>query len=175
MKNFLRYSLWFALALTLFSCDKDEEEPTYSTRFHVYFWNVDTLPLTIPSTAFEQTFRLQDLEGRAGRIIGVPGMYAADQQDTLHIENTILKTFIFEDTGSTAYISSIKSDIIEGKWFTIINEEQNQLKIILDKNEETQPRVISLQIWTSGSPDAPDDGHPTCDQLTIYQQPAKSE
>ena len=80
-----------------------------------------------------------------------------------------------EETGATNYISSILSDTVRGKWFTIINEEEKQLRVILDKNEETETRTLAIAVWTSGNPLFTGNGHPTCDPLIIYQQPEKSE
>lgn len=170
MKNLLPYSLLFALAFIIFSCDKDDE-PIYATKFHYYNWNADTLPLTVPSSAFDQSFQLKDLDGYVGGIIGVPDLLAKDQNDSVWIENTTLKPVYVEESGVTNYIKSIVSDTIRGKWFTVINEEKNQLRIILDKNESSKTRFLGITVWTSGNPQVTDKGHPHCDQFIIFQQP----
>ena len=177
MKNLLPYSILFALAFLVFSCEKDDgDEPNYSTKFHYYLWDADTVPLTVSSGALEQTFQLKDRNGYPGGIVGVSSLQARDQQDSVtDIYNTALKPVYVEETGVTNYINSIVSDTIRGKWFTVINEEQKQLRIILTKNEDSQTRMLGMVVWTSGNPQITDDGHPTCGQLIIYQQPAESE
>lgn len=176
MKSLLPYGLLFILAFSLFSCDKDEKEPVYATKFHYYLWDADTVPLTVPAHASEQTFHLKDSNGYPGGIIGVPSTEARDQADSItRIYNTALKPVYVEETGVTNYINSIVSDTIRGKWFTVINKEKKQLRVILDKNEETEKRILSIAVWTCGNPLFIGNGHPTCDPLTIYQQPAKSE
>ena len=173
MKSLLPYGLLFILAFSLFSCDKDEKEPVYATKFHYYLWDADTVPLTVPAHASEQTFHLKDSNGYPGGIIGVPSTEARDQADSItRIYNTALKPVYVEETGVTNYIVS---DTIRGKWFTVINEEKKQLRVILDKNEETEKRILGIAVWTCGNPLFIGNGHPTCDPLTIYQQPAKSE
>lgn len=176
MKSLLPYSLLFILAFSLFSCDKDEKETVYATKFHYYSWDADTVPLTVSADAFEQTFRLNDFNGYPGGIIGVPSTEAKDQADSItRIYNTALKPVYVEETGATNYINSIISDTLRGKWFTVINEEKKQLRVILDKNEETETRTLAIAVWTNGNPLFIGNGHPTCDPLMIYQQPAKSE
>lgn len=174
MKNILQYSILFLCVLLLFACNK-EEEPLYATKFHYFLWDADTIPLTVSSAAFEQTFHLKDFYGNPGGIIGVPDMQVRDQIDSVtDFRNTALKPVYVEETGVTNYINSIVSDTIKGKWFTVINEEKKQLRIILDENKGTEKRTLAMLVWTSGNPDIRE-GHPACDQLVIYQQPAKSE
>lgn len=175
MKHILQYSTLFICTFLLFACNKDDEEPVYATKFHYFLWDADTIPLTVSSSAFEQTFHLKDFNGNPGGIIGVPDMQVRDQVDSVvNIRNTTLKPVYVEETGVTNYINSIVSDTIKGKWFTIINEEEKQLRIILDENKGTEKRSLAMLVWTSGNPEIRE-GHPACDQLIIYQLPAKSE
>lgn len=175
MKSLLSCGFLFIFVFSLFSCDKDEKENVYATKFHYYSWDADTVPLTVPAHASEQTFHLKDFNGYPGGIIGVPSTEARDRTDSItRIYNTALKPVYVEETGATNYINSIISDTIRGKWFTVINEEQKQLRVILDKNEETETRTLAIAVWTSGNPLFTDNGHPTCDPLVIYQQPEKA-
>lgn len=176
MKNLLSYSFLLALAFTLFSCDKDEEKPGRVLAPYSYFWDAVTLPLTVPSSAFDRTFRLKNDEGYNGGIIGVPYMWAKIQQDTVNIRNLTLEPAIEEDSSRiTQYFPSVKSDTITGKWFTVINEEKKQLRIILDKNEETETRFLKIEVWTSGNPQVQSLGDPLCERFVIFQHPSKSE
>ncbi len=176
MKNLLLYSILFILAFSLFSCEKDDKEPIYATKFHYYLWDADTVPLTVPASAFDKTFHLKDYDGYPGGIVGVPDMQARDQIDSVtDFRNTTLKPVYVEETGVTNYVNSIVSDTIRGKWFTVINEEQKQLRIILDKNEGTEKRTLAIAVWTSGNPQLSGDGHPTCDDLFICQLPEKKQ
>lgn len=133
------------------------------------------MPLTVAPSAFDQVFRLKDSDGYWGKIDGVPSMYAVDQAGIIHIDNTTLKPVPSTDTGGTNYIKSIVSDTIQGDWFTIINEEKRQLRIILDKNEESKTRFLNIYVWTNGNPQVADKGIPLCGNLEIFQKPSEDE
>lgn len=150
------------MALLLLACNKDEET-VYATRFHGYGWEVDTVPLTVPSAPYDQAIQLKDLEGNTGGIDGVTDVYAVDGQDTTIFRNTALRNNRM----------AIITDTIEGKWFTIINIDKKQLRIILNENAGTEKRTLYMAFWSYHlDKRLYDDGHPTCDPLTIYQLPA---
>lgn len=165
MKNLLRISILFAFTFGLLSCNKDKEPDSYYTKLYYFTWDVNTNPLILSSSALDQTFQIKDGEGNPGGIIGVPGMLAGSQQDTVRIENTGLNSDLK---------NSILSDTIRGTWFTIITEEERRLRVILDKNEETKTRSLAIAVWVSRLDDS-HDGVPMCDQLIIYQLPLKKD
>lgn len=173
MKKLLRSIVALALVYSLSSCDKDDKELGFM-KFHWFSWDIDTIPLTIPSSAFDHAFYLQDAEGYSSGIHGVPHAFFGTEQNMESIKNTFLKPVIDPETGFQNYINSVKSDTIRGTWFTVINEEKKQLRVILDKNEGTETRVLGMYVWASGNPDVYK-GHPECNRIVIHQQPSKNQ
>lgn len=173
MKNILLSTLALICIFSLPSCDKDDKEIGFM-KFHWFSWDIDTIPLTIPSSAFDHAFHLKDAEGYPGGVHGVPYAYFGTEQNMESIENTVLKPVIDPETGFQNYINSIKSDTIRGTWFTVINEEKKQLRVILDKNEGSETRVLGMYVWPSGNPDV-NKGDPECNGIVIHQQPSKNQ
>lgn len=165
MKHILQTYILFVCAILLLSCNDDEQEPVYMTKFYDLHWDVDTMPLILPSSALNQTFEIKDRYNYPGGIKGVPGMFASSQQDTIRIENTGLNSELK---------NSILSDTIRGSWFTVITEEERRVRVILNKNEETATRCLAIAVWAYQLQNI-HDGVPMCDQLVIYQLPSKKE
>lgn len=82
-------------------------------------------------------------------------------------------------------LSAIVSDTVRGRWFTVITEENKQLRVILDENrvwdendppnEKQKMRTLSIAVRVTGNPQFAGEGQSTCERLVLYQLPAKKE
>ena len=173
MKNLLSYSLLVISAFSLFSCAKhyyDEPGP----NFHFYYWDAKSIPLTVPSSALEQTFQLKDREDYSAGIAGILEITVMELDSVTVVYNTVSQPELGENA-----LSAIISDTVKGKWFTVITEEKKQLKVILDENnplnEKQKMRTLSIAVRVTGNPQFAGEGQSTCERLVIYQLPAKKE
>lgn len=167
MKKLLKKIIILAFTLSLFSCNNDDDEPIYKF-YHEYSWDVDSIDLIIPPSAFDQTFQIKDIDGNIGGIIGVTeywyGINVQSIHDAVRVDNTAL---INER-------NSIISDTIRGDWFTVINEKE-RLRIILDKNEGTETRMLGMGFWAKHLNITIKSQTVGLDALAIYQQSSKNE
>lgn len=173
MKNLLSYSLLVISVFSLFSCAKhyyDEPGP----NFHFYYWDAKSIPLTVPSSALEQTFQLKDREDYSAGIAEILEITAMELDSVTVVYNTVSQPELGENA-----LSAIISDTVKGKWFTVITEEKKQLKVILDENnplnEKQKMRTLSIAVRVTGNPQFAGEGQSTCERLVIYQLPAKKE
>ncbi len=179
MKNFLSYSLLFISAFSLFSCAKhyyDEPGP----NFHFYYWNAKSIPLTVPSSTLEQTFQLKDRDDYPAGIAGILEITAMELDSVAVVYNTVPQPELGENA-----LSAIVSDTVRGRWFTVITEENKQLRVILDENrvwdendppnEKQKMRTLSIAVRVTGNPQFAGEGQSTCERLVLYQLPAKKE
>lgn len=152
------YYIILILAVMLVSCS-DHKEGVFFTKFHSYHWDVESNPLVISSSEFDDVFVIEDSLGNPGGIIGVTAVLGIDQQDTLIIYNTALKD------GR----NSIKSDTLNSAWFKIINEPKG-LKVTLNENVGKEKRLLEIEIWSTHI-EKTYKGQPACGHLTIIQNP----
>lgn len=155
-KKLIWNSFLLLLVSTLFSCNKEEGETVYpGIPMYYFLWDgIDSMPVTVSSSAFEKTFQIKDRFGNVGGLIIAAAGFYSQQQDTAFY--------------------TITSDTIQGKWYNIINEHE-RIKISMTENKESKPRQIAIAfyvdvlVWNkifSGK-------SIHCEQLVIQQMPPK--
>lgn len=153
MKGKIVYAfLALVLFLIVLSCNKDDGPDLYGTKFYSYWWNVDSMPLEISSSAYEYVFEGKDREGNSCDVyIDAVGWKEKD---------TMLQAECYRL--DTVRVTS---------WFTAINEKNKRIRVTVDENTSGNRRLFILVIGASHTVKDRSDGYPDIGDITLIQAP----